>query len=233
MAKITRSKFKKSILGGFFLFLIALFFIEFSTLLIYLIFEGEINLSNIFNVSEFTIAIAFLWICLLRGTTLWYYKGWAIKQNIFHLKYHFNIKILFWILLSIIIAGIVNHGFSIPALNEMRILSYWDYFNRNNDCMLGVANFGLQYIYYILEGILMIFMIDAFQTAGEEKSNFHWIPWGGIVLAILWGASHYFTKGTSTMIWGIKVGIITGIIYLISKKNFWSPLIFWMSINIL
>ncbi|MPM75807.1 NAD(P)H-hydrate epimerase [bioreactor metagenome] len=82
--------------------------------------------------------------------------------------------------------------------------------------------FAVQYSYYICEIGLMCLIIvygqKAFETLIRKSSE---IPFGGVVLALTWGAVHFFSRGID--IWnGVScmiVSILSGIMYLRLKKN--------------
>lgn len=82
--------------------------------------------------------------------------------------------------------------------------------------------FVVQYSYYICEVGLMCLIIvygqKAFETLIRKSSE---IPFGGVLLALTWGAVHFFSRGID--IWnGVScmiVSILSGIMYLRLKKN--------------
>lgn len=61
---------------------------------------------------------------------------------------------------------------------------------------LGAPGFIFQYIYYIAEGFLISIVIVYGQKACEKWFHNDKIPFGGIVLGLVWGLAHIFTKGS-------------------------------------
>lgn len=85
----------------------------------------------------------------------------------------------------------------------------------------GTLKFLVQYIYYGFEGILITLIIalgqKAFELWFENNKN---IPFGGILLALTWGAVHFLTQGNSTGIYSCVLSILYGLTYLSLNRNF-------------
>ncbi len=79
-----------------------------------------------------------------------------------------------------------------------------------------------QYVYYVFEVALVLLIIifgqKAFETLLKKKTQ---IPFGGIVLALTWGAVHFISRGIDS--WnGISCmifSILSGIMYLKLKRK--------------
>ena len=93
-----------------------------------------------------------------------------------------------------------------------------------------VFQFWVQYLYYIFEVMLVLLIIiygqKAFETLLEKESL---IPFGGIILAVTWGAFHFVSRGVGLEIWnGISTmifSILSGVMYLrLNKKCLYSYL---------
>ncbi len=83
----------------------------------------------------------------------------------------------------------------------------------------GWLKFIFQYIYYLFEMVLVTLILVFSQKAGEiwfRKKN---IPYGGIVIALTWGAAHFFTKGVLSGILGMAAGIAFGFVYLLVNRD--------------
>lgn len=94
----------------------------------------------------------------------------------------------------------------------------WKVYKEFNN--LGLLKFIFQYLYYLMETVLILLIIVFGQKAGEIKYKKTSIPWGGILLGVTWGLVHALTKGKlSTGILGIISGLLYGLVYLIVKKN--------------
>lgn len=121
------------------------------------------------------------------------------------------------LIIAIIISYINWEGFKI-----------WKEFLNN-----GWLKFIFQYIYYFVETILFVLIVVFGQKAGEIWFGRGSIPWGGILVALTWGLAHIFTKGELMMgIWGLVIGLLYGLVYIVSKKNLFIafPIIFLMFI---
>ncbi len=82
-----------------------------------------------------------------------------------------------------------------------------------------VFQFCAQYLYYIFEVMLVILIIiygqKAIETLLKKESP---IPFGGIILAMTWGAFHFVSRGVGLEIWnGISTmifSVLSGVMYL-------------------
>jgi hypothetical protein len=77
----------------------------------------------------------------------------------------------------------------------------------------------LQALYYIFESFIMVLVVGFGQAFGERKFSKKNIPWGGILLALTWGLSHWLNKGMEAGITCAIVALYFGISYLLLKKN--------------
>ena len=86
---------------------------------------------------------------------------------------------------------------------------------------LGALRFIFQYVYYAAEGFLISIVIVYGQKACEVWFNNDKIPFGGIILGLVWGLAHIFTKGS---IWtGILAAFgafLMGASYVFVKKDY-------------
>lgn len=93
-----------------------------------------------------------------------------------------------------------------------------------------VFQFCTQYLYYIFEVVLIILIIIYGQKAIEtllKKESL--IPFGGIILAMTWGAFHFISRGVGLEIWnGISTmifSVLSGVMYLrLNRKYLYSYL---------
>jgi len=90
--------------------------------------------------------------------------------------------------------------------------------------------FCAQYLYYIFEVMLVLLIIiygqKAFETLLKKESP---IPFGGMILAVTWGAFHFVSRGVGLEIWnGISTmifSVLSGVMYLsLNKKCLYSYL---------
>ncbi len=217
---------RRAILGG-----LALFIIGFTIGddLLYLLFTsgGQVPFSKISGEAN---AMFFCINILVKGLLLFFYTRWALSHNLFHGKFVFGKRTA--VISAIILLLSLFLSLSIPQF-KTNLPSNWNYFNRLYGFPLGLSNTILQYVYYLFEGLVMIWIADAFQTAGEIKLHNSKIPWGGLALGLLWGGSHIIGKGWFTALtWALPFGVAIGVVYLVDKKNVSAPLLFWMIFNI-
>ena len=166
---------------------------------------------------------------LIKGILLLFYTRWALSHGLFHGRFVFTKRTVVISVISLILFSILSLSFQFKT----NFLDSWNYFNRLYGFPFGIVNTFLQYAYYIFEGLVMIWIADAFQTAGEIRLRKPRIPWGGIALGLLWGISHVFGKGWFTALtWALPFGIAVGVVYLLDKKNVLAPFLFWMIFNI-
>ena len=87
-----------------------------------------------------------------------------------------------------------------------------------------VFQFCAQYLYYIFEVLLVILIIiygqKAIETLLKKESS---IPFGGIILAMTWGAFHFVSRGVGFEIWnGISTmifSVLSGVMYLTKTSH--------------
>ncbi|MDO4273231.1 MAG: hypothetical protein Q4D16_06155 [Eubacteriales bacterium] len=162
---------------------------------------------------------------------------WSVLQNIVH-------WIITCILWGIVIFLLVKeakrkYGFDIFAKTEKMkplqwitagvcviftlSMSYIDWggfkvvkeFNYN-----GVLKFIFQYIYYVFETGLFALIIIFGQKAFEKWFGNKNFPYGGIVVALTWGAGHILTKGSlSAGLISALSGFIYGVTYLLVNRD--------------
>jgi hypothetical protein len=166
---------------------------------------------------------------LIKGVLLFFYTRWALSHDLFHGKFVFGKRTAMISIVSLILFAILS--LFVPF--KTNLLDSWNHFNRLYDFPFGLVNTVLQYVYYLSEGLVMIWIADAFQTAGEIRFCKPRIPWGGIALGLLWGISHIIGKGWFTALtWALPFGVAVGVVYLLDKKNISASLLFWMIFNI-
>ena len=90
--------------------------------------------------------------------------------------------------------------------------------------------FCTQYLYYIFEVMLVTLIIiyaqKAIETLLKKESRF---PFGGLILAVTWGAFHFVSRGVGLEIWnGISTmifSVLSGVMYLrLNRKCLYSYL---------
>lgn len=96
----------------------------------------------------------------------------------------------------------------------------------------GITRFAIQYIYYFFEVILMIIIISLSQEAWDVNYPRKNIPFGGLVLAVLWGLIHIAFHGVLDGAITTICALLYGCAFLAMQKNvkYAFPLIFFMFI---
>jgi hypothetical protein len=205
-------------IAGLLLLPLGLFGPDLTAGLIYLAIDGHYD----FKFSKHSgpaVLLVFLAILVLRGLVLWLYARWGSRREIFRISFACDRRTAVWTVVALVIAAalIMVDRLVSPNPNHIPLLraftNYWGF-------AYGLTNTILQFVYYFSEGLAMIWMADAFQTAGEAKVRV-WVPWGGIALALLWGGGHLFSKNLATAIALLLPGFVIGTIYSLSGKRLW------------
>lgn len=180
--------------------------------------------------SGLAVLLVFVTILVLRGLVLWFYARWAKRRELFRVWFVFDKRTVLWTVASVGVAAalILRDRMAGPDPNHVSKLvaftSYWGF-------AYGLTNTMLQFVYYFSEGLAMIWMADAFQTAGESKVR-TWIPWGGIALALLWGGGHLFSKNLTTALALMLPGLLIGTVYSLSGRRLWPAQLLFFTLNL-
>ncbi len=83
----------------------------------------------------------------------------------------------------------------------------------------GPVKFIFQYLYYIFETILFMLILIFGQKACEKWFQRENIPYGGILVAMTWGAAHFLTKDIWTGIVCMIAGLAFGSVYLLVNRD--------------
>lgn len=113
-------------------------------------------------------------------------------------------------------------AFALVCLAGCKVMTFMDWHTlkvigeaRNKD----VFQFLAQYVYYLLEvGLVLLIIIygqKAVETLLKRKSG---VPFGGILLALTWGAFHFVSRGAGFEVWnGVSCmifSVLSGFMYL-------------------
>lgn len=178
--------------------------------------------------------LAFLIEPLLYGVGM---SEWTVLQNIVH-------WIITCILWGIVIALLIKeakskYGFDLfEKTQKMKTLQWiaasacliftlsisyidWGGFKVAKEFYYnGLLKFIFQYIYYVFETGLFTLIIVFGQKAFEEWFGHKKFPYGGILVALTWGAGHILTKGSlSTGLLTAFSGFIYGVTYLLVNRD--------------
>jgi hypothetical protein len=215
---------KRSSFGGLTLFILAFPLINiFLTELYSYIAEGTWRLP--FRERSATTAFMCYWITIIPWVILLRrYKKWAERRRVFRIGNRIGSRA--WILLGVLLGGFLVFRFIHP--HESSLLSTYRLHEELWGQAWGIIITASLYFYYFFEGVMMAWITDAFQTAGESLFHKIWIPWGGIGLALTWGVLHFFTKGLSMGIVAVFFGFFAGVLFVLGQRNTWPPVVAWM-----
>ena len=73
--------------------------------------------------------------------------------------------------------------------------------------------------YYLCESLVIVLVLALGQRAGELRFGRPAIPWGGMLLAITWGATHILLQGPATGIYAIAASLLYGCIHALGSRR--------------
>ena len=82
-----------------------------------------------------------------------------------------------------------------------------------------------QYLYYALESVMVLLMMAFFQRAGEIWTRTARAPWGGIGLALTWGAAHVGSHPEGAYV-VVLSALLFGVVFVGVRKSFAPALAF-------
>lgn len=181
-------------------------------------------LENVFKLTKINFYIILHWsaislVWFIYVISVYFYTNKKdfnlLKPNPKVNKIRFFISLLF-LAISIIATSIFWRGFK-PLLEYLALTKLY-----SNPTLC----FVMQYIYYILEGILISYIVIFSQEFFDKLFKSKYIPWGSIICMLTWGAGHIFSKNLNTGIYAIILAFLFGITHLILNKNFKYSIIF-------
>ncbi|MFZ1139861.1 MAG: hypothetical protein WAN76_11820, partial [Candidatus Sulfotelmatobacter sp.] len=173
-----------------------------------------------------TVAEMFVFIIAARSLLVWGYAGWAKQHGLFSVRMSLTRPDAAWCLAAAFVAiatAVIQSHFS----GEPHHFT-WVAFTRYWGVLPGIGDTILQYAYYVTEGFAIVWMVDAFQNAGEFAFPRLRFPWGAVGLMVTWGAGHYFSKDWRTAIYAVSISCIIGLLHFANRKDIWPSLIFWL-----
>jgi hypothetical protein len=214
-----------ALLGGVFFFVIALPAPDLVSGLIGYFMEGRYTFA-FKSMHAVTVAAMFVFIIVSRSLLVWGYARWAKRRGLFSVRMSFTRSDAAWCLATAIIAVAAVAIQSRVSDEPYRFT--WMAFTRYWGVLPGIGNTILQYAYYVTEGFAAIWMVDAFQNAGEFALPRLRFPWGALGLMVTWGAGHFFSKDLRTAIYAAFIASIIGLLHFANRKDIWPSLIFWL-----
>jgi hypothetical protein len=127
---------------------------------------------------------------------------------------------------------LVTNIISYFSWSGFKVLKELMYGIQNGGIGLGITYFIVQYFYYFLETVLIVMILSFAQEAGTIYWGKKNIPYGGFVLAIIWGLVHIAFHGVVDGLTSTVCAMLYGCAFLTMRKNvkYAFPLIFLMFI---
>jgi hypothetical protein len=75
-----------------------------------------------------------------------------------------------------------------------------------------------QYLYYVLESAMIVALLSLFQRAFEKWTHHALVPWGGIALALSWGAGHLGTHPEEVILI-MLIALLYGVVFVLAEKS--------------
>ena len=150
-------------------------------------------------------------------TVLWVIAGIIViyigkKTTNFDIWEHRE-KLKRWQYVALLVCLVVNIIAKYLDWNGFKVLIEWN----SKEPIL----FIFQYIYYLAEGFLISLVIVYGQKAFEKWFKNDKIPYGGIVLGLIWGLFHILTKGSVLVgIFSAVAGFLFGTAYIFTNKDY-------------
>jgi hypothetical protein len=173
-----------------------------------------------------TVAAMFVFIIASRSLLVWGYARWAKYRGLFSVRMSFTRSDAAWCLAAAIV-GIATAVIESRVPGEPHHFT-WTAFIRYWGLLPGIGNTTLQYAYYVTEGFAVVWLVDAFQNAGESALPQLRLPWGALGLMVTWGAGHFFSKDLRTAIYVAFISCVIGLLHFANRKGIWPSLIFWL-----
>jgi hypothetical protein len=219
----------KALLGGLFLW-IMLPVPDLIGLFVPWLIDGRYS-ARFRTLTGISVTLMFIVTVAARGLLLWAYARWARRRNIFGLKFQFSRGTGVWMAVAMLISSgliVIDQMTSTPGIHVPLLRAFSGYWGFG----FGLTNTVLQYVYYVSEGLALVWMADAFQifgdayqTNGGTESSHYPMPWAGIALALLWAVlGHAMTKDLMTGLAIALTGYCIGAIYTLSRKQVWPAL---------
>lgn len=163
--------------------------------------------------------------CLTWGVAIFLLIYFSKKKFDFNLfKNKENVPLLNWCICALLL--VISIGVSLFDWDGIKVVKEFNYH--------GTRNFIFQYLYYLIETILIYLILAFGQEAGENFFENKYIPYGGILVSLTWGLVHILTKGSLMIgIIGVFVSLLFGFVYLLAKKNIYIAFPFILLIFIL
>lgn len=114
--------------------------------------------------------------------------------------------------LGVLLAAAAAIGFRVVILQEWKLVGEYERLASAQGDATPLA-FALLLVYYLCEACVILLVIALGQRAGETAFGHPAIPWGGLVLALTWGAVHILLQGPATGLYAMAAAVLYGCIY--------------------
>jgi len=155
--------------------------------------------------------------CVVWGAGAWFLYVVAKKRGFFILENKSKAPYLNWIIVFALLGlSIFSQYLSLDM--RFKALVEFQYMQRTFENQAVIA-FIAQYIYYLVESVLILALVVFGQKFGEVAFNKNNVPWGGILCGLTWGLGHILSQDFVTGIFAASISFAYGIVYLLLKKN--------------
>jgi len=80
--------------------------------------------------------------------------------------------------------------------------------------------FAVLLAYYLCEVAVVVLLVVLGQRAGELRFGRPAVPWGGLVLALTWGATHILLQGPATGLYAMLASLLYGLVFSLGNRRF-------------
>lgn len=119
---------------------------------------------------------------------------------------------------GVVVAVVLAIGVRVLVLQEWKPLGEYERLSAVQGTATPFA-FALLIIYYLCETAVILLVITLGQRAGEMRFGAPAVPWGGLVLACTWGATHILLQGPAAGIYAMSAAVLYGCIYSLGRRR--------------
>lgn len=121
-------------------------------------------------------------------------------------------------IMGVIAAVVLAIGIRLLVLQEWKPLGECERLSAVQGAATPFA-FALLLVYYLCETAVILLVIALGQRAGEMRFGAPAVPWGGLVLACTWGATHILLQGPATGFYAMSAAVLYGCIYSLGRRR--------------
>ncbi len=120
--------------------------------------------------------------------------------------------------LGVVAAVVLAIGLRALALQEWKLVEEYGRIVDDHGTRAPLV-FACLLLYYLSETIVIVLVLALGQRAGELRFGSPAFPWGGLVLAVTWGATHVLLQGPATGIYAMGASLLYGVIYCLGNRR--------------